>query len=71
MQMEHTQLQRLNMNLSHSLQIQMRHRDVYVYMCLVEEDGGVLVEAHERYNEDTIVLLSVFTLQNEQLEPSW
>lgn len=28
-----------------------------------------MVEAHERYNEDTIVLLSVFTLQNEQLEP--
>lgn len=51
MQMEHTQLQRLNMNLSHSLQIQMRHRVVYVYMRLVEEDGRVLVEAHERYNK--------------------
>lgn len=32
MQSEHTQLQRLNMNLSHSLQIQMRHRAVYVYI---------------------------------------
>lgn len=32
MQMEHTELQRLNMNLSHSLQIQMRDRAVYVYI---------------------------------------
>lgn len=53
MQMEHTQLQRLNMNLSHSLQIQMRHGAVYVYIVHATTRRGwrVLVEAHERYNK--------------------
>ena len=54
MQMGHTQLQRLNMNLFHSLQIQMRHRAVYVYIVYAAARRGwrgVLVETHERYNK--------------------
>lgn len=51
MQMEHKQLQRLNMNLSH--QIQMRHRAVYVYIVYATTRKGwrMFVEAHERYNK--------------------
>lgn len=51
MQMEHKQLQRLNMNLSQ--QIQMRHWAVYVYIvCATTRKGWrMFVEAHERYNK--------------------
>lgn len=65
MQMEHTQLQKLNMNLSHSLQIQTNLWAVYVcivYMTTRKEDGRALVEDKMK---DAIVLLLMPTLKNE------
>lgn len=64
-------LQRLNMNLSHSLQIQMRHRAVYVYIVHATARRGWRGVGRKHMKDtikDTIVLLSMFTSKKEQLE---
>lgn len=63
---------RLNMNLPHSLQIQMRHGAVYVYIvCATARRGwrGVGRKHMKDTMKDPIVPLSMFTSKNEQLEP--
>lgn len=72
MQMEHTQLQRLNTNLSHSLQIQTRHGGCLCLYCACEcsrRMEGCWSRHMKDRMKDTIVLLSMFTSKSEQLEP--
>lgn len=66
--MEHTQLRKPNMNLSHSPQIQMNLWVVYVcivYMTTRKEDGRALVKDKMK---DAIVLLLMLTSKSEQCE---
>lgn len=69
MQMEHTRLHRLNMNLSHSLPIQMKHRTVNVYIVCVttQRRWRVLVKANEIHSKNIFLILSMFISENGPL----